>query len=246
MTSEEIATEESIDRPGFRSLDDGGAFDVAPVSRLAIIALILGCFSVLTPLTNVFMLACALAISLGTIAWIKIANNPALSGILPAQIAVALGFGAALWAVTATSGRNHYMYVHAAEHAAVFLEHLSAEKRYEALELLVTEADRQITGTDLEAYYNGEEERKQNADGFLNDEPTLLVFQEGKVAKWEFVRGIGVENTGPNDLVKIEMANTSRKDGLHVVITMQRRTGILIVDEGEPTAHWNVFEMTIQ
>lgn len=240
-----MSATDSPDRPAFHSIDHALIEGPAPLSRLAIVSLLLGILSLLALLSNLFIPICVAAAILGAASMVRIVLDSGIRGARLAQLGLGLGILSCTWSVTAESGRRHYLTGLAGTYAAEFLDLLSAGRKYEALELKRLEPERQITGTNLEEYYlNLPAEEREIANEFLNDPVTYAVLNNG--AKWTLLQGLEIRQQGRVTFVTVDMKNElPDPDPAVVRVTLERHEGVLIVDQAEPTRHWNVGQVQI-
>ncbi len=239
-----MAMNEVMERPALHD-DLAAGEDIPPLSRMAILTLVLGLVSLLAILTSVLLPLCVITIGVGAVTLWHTIRDPSIRGTGLAQAGLAMGILSAAWSLSALKGEQKYLYEVAGRHAAEFLDVLSSGQKYLALELLRKEPDRQITGTDLQKYYeNADMEIKDFADGFLSEEATKWVMDQGPDAEWEFVRGIRIKKVHSNAEITVEMRNKKARDQRdRVWVTLQRNLGQLVQDDDEPTALWNVADV---
>ncbi len=244
-----MSTMEMPDRPAFRATEQDVEIETRRVSRLAISSLVVGVLSLLSLLSSVLLPLAALALGLGIVSMIRIARVPGLCGSWLAQLGLGLGIISIASTVTFARQSDDYLYRTAGMHAETFLDYLSREdKYYDALELLRTERDRQLTGTDLRAYYESSDLLKANGklEGFLSDAATRVVLESRGSADWRYQRGIRMTGNYRNRYITVEMRNEAVGQGEVVLVTLQRVTDLLVDDEGKPTAHWNVYDLGVE
>lgn len=242
-----MSTSNMAQRPAFHSLDDGPQFDRPPVSRLAYVALAAGIFSLLAAFSTILLPAAMLAMAVGIAVVWKLSRDQQLGGRWLAQIGLALSATAIAWSISARGGVDDYMYAEAGQHAKLFLDTLSAGNKYEALELKQVESARQLTGTNLSAYYNGlEEEQKQMVQEFLDDPVTKSIVLAGPQADWQFKQGVSVTNQEKQYHVTVEMVNQAAQGNPQVVhVRLGRQLGLLTDPEKrDSTALWNFEQLT--
>ena len=240
-----MSASELSDRPAFQSADIAMGQDRVPVSTMAILSFVLGIISLLVLLSILFIPLCILAVILGTISIVRIAYDSEIGGKRLAQIGLGLGIMSATWSITAQYGQSKYLVDHAGNYAAEFLYLLSAGKKYEALELKRMEPERQITGTNLEAYYqNVQEEEKSKVDEFLKDPATLAVLNTP--AKWTLLRGLDIQRDGALYYVTVDMKNEMPGAKTKVVrVTMERHLERVFPGDAKSKTLWNVAYMHI-
>ena len=242
-----MSTSNMAQRPVFHTLDDGPEFDHPPVSRLAFVALAAGIFSLLAAFSTILLPAAMLAMAIGIAVVWKLSRDEQMGGQWLAQIGLALSATAIAWSVSARTGVEQYMYEEAGQHAKLFLDTLSAGKKYEALELKQVESGRQLTGTNLAAYYDGlDEEQKEMVLGFLNDSVTRSVISAGPQADWQLAQGVSVASQDKQHFVVVEMVNRAATGDAQVVhVRLRRQLGLLADPEKkDSTALWNVEHLT--
>ncbi len=236
-----MSTTDLPNRPAFQNLETELGVDRAPLSRIAVVSLLIGIASSLAPLSTVLLPVSIIAMAVGAVAVWKLSGDSGVRGVWLAQLGLGLGVFSSVWAVAATSGRHAYLFAEASQHAKLFLQVLSGGDKYEALELMVPETGRQITGTNLKEYYEQqtgmtESDYKQ----FLNAGPTRAVMSVGKQADWQFARSLSTKVNGSLTYIALEMVNQSPpSQGLTVSVKLQRQTEG-VADDGKPMAFWHV------
>lgn len=256
------------ERPVFNSVEPGLDTDAAPpVSGLAILSMILGIFSLTAALSvSVVPFAIVVAILSALLIW-KLSRDSTLSGLRLAQIGLFCAIVGGAWGITATRLTEAYLYSQARVHAKLFLEVLASGKIYDAFELTQPEPSRQVTGTDIEAYYkallstpmsvtpdmsgppeqmpSGETMKsshaKEELEEFMTMSTTKDIMSHGKDAKWDFVRGtrvVRMSNTVDRiSVVMVDSANPSKK----FQVDLNRVVGQFIAKPGtSPVAIWDV------
>jgi hypothetical protein len=146
-----MSSTELPDRPAFQNVEQPQV-DLPPISRLAVAALVAGLLSLLTALSTLLLPLAILACGLSLVVVWKLSRNDQMGGIRMGQVGLALSTLAIAWSLTAASGRERYFYSEAGEKAKTFLDVLASGEKYEALELLRFENERQLTGTNLPAF----------------------------------------------------------------------------------------------
>ncbi len=242
-----MSTSELPQRPVFHPLNESTEFDRPPFSRLAYAAFASGLLSLFAAFSIILLPLAMLSLGLGIVVVWKLTRDETMGGSWLAQIGLALSATAIVWSVSSRVGVERYMYHAASQHAKVMLQTLSAGKTYEALELRNPEVMRQLTGTDLQAYYDGlSEDERRGIDEFLNSKETKKVMAAGPTADWQFVKGGGVSHYENQTHVKVDMVNRAAKGGaLQVRVFMQRETNMLTDPAKQnSTALWNVRELS--
>lgn len=236
-----MAHDDLYKEPVFQSLDVEAGFDAPPVTKTAIAALLVGVASLVVLLAPKIVLVSFVAVGLGLAAlWFSRQVPTGLSSWF-ATIGMALGAFTAVWSIVAVRNTQAYLYAQAAEQASHFLDVLGQGKLYEAAELTQTEPSRQITGTNLKAYYDslGEEEGGP-ARSFMSDPFVLAIVEAGPDADWEYTRPIEfVRIKGVEDIV-VEFRSRAKPDLAPVQIKMRRTVGLVTGEKQFSTALWNV------
>ena len=254
-------------RPVFNSLEPGLDTDLTPpVSGLAIVATILGIASLSAALSvNAVPFAIVVAVLCAVLTW-RLSGDPTVSGLRLAQAGLCCSVVGATWGLTAKNVTEAYYYSQAAEHAKVFLQTLSVGKKFDAFELMQPEPSRQVTGTDIEAHYNGlisaslpvrtemsmpedmpsgetmkNSHAKEELEEFLSTASTKEIMSHGQGAKWEFVRGAGVARMSNNvnriSVVMVDKSNPAKKYS----VELNRVVGGVARDSGmPPVAIWDI------
>lgn len=243
-----MSAAETSESSAFQNLEPVGSEDAPPISRLAVLALVIGIVSLLASLSVTLLPISLVAIALGCVAAIQVWRSEYLGGLTLAQLAIGLGLLSTVWSVSAANGVNEYLYSNAADNAKIFLETLSAGKPYEAQELRRTEVDRQITGTDLEAFYSTRIEAElDDVMSFINSNDTKAVIDQAKNASWEFVGGLGIASSRGDMQIKVVMEPSQPCDlKQQAVVTMRRQTNAGVNKDGTPVAFWSVMSMELR
>ncbi|RMF44717.1 MAG: hypothetical protein D6753_01895 [Planctomycetota bacterium] len=236
---------EVMERPVLHD-DLAAGEDIPPLSRMAVLTLVLGVISLVAILTSVMLPICVITIGLGAATLWHTMRDPAVRGTGLAQAGLGLGVLSAAWSLSALHGEQKHLYEVAGQHAAEFLDVLASGQKYQALELMRKEPDRQITGTDLQQYYeNADFEIKDFAEGFLSGDATKWVIEQGPDAQWEFVRGIQIKKIRSNAEITVEMRNKLAEPPRdRIWVTLQRNLNLLLADDDGPTALWHVAEIS--
>lgn len=213
-----MSTLQVPERPVFNSLEPELDNELSPpISPFAVVAMLLGIFSLTAALAvSIAPFAILVAVLCAVLTW-ALSRNPSVGGVLLAQIGLCCAVLGATWGLTAAKLTDDYYYSSAGEHAKLFLETLSSGKKFDAFELTLPESGRQVTGTDIEAHYesilatsmpnrkdvnnaapgpSNETMKsslvKDEVQEFLDRSATKDVVARGKDAKWQFVRGLEV------------------------------------------------------
>ena len=126
-----------------------------PISKLAIVSLILGLLGLLSLLTGWFLPASLAAICFGVVASLLIARNQnELSGKWPAQLGIFLGTTAAIWSTMVSKQSHDRMAELSGQYASYYLELLAKGEIYKAAELELPVGARLLPGMDLKQYYH--------------------------------------------------------------------------------------------
>jgi len=265
-----MSTIQAPKRPVFNSFDPALDGDLSPpISRLAIGVFLLGFVSLIAVLTSsAIPLAILIAVIAAAVTW-KLAGDESVGGLRLAQTGLVIAVLSSCWAFGASSLRDNYFYAQGGTHAKLFLETLSAGKTYEAFEMTVPESERQITGTDLEKYFNqilatpspdsstpspqttggGEpsakamkdENTKQELSEFLKSPSTVEVISRGSDAKWQLVQGATIAWQSSNAMIiTVVMVDTAKPDQ-RIVVRLNRNTGAFASPAGSPpVALWEI------
>jgi hypothetical protein len=258
---------QSTERPVFNTIEPGLDIDLTPpISGLAILAMLLGIFSLTAALTtSVVPFAVVVAVLCAVLIW-KLSWDSTVSGMRLAQIGLCCAIFGATWGLTATRFTEAYYYAQAGEHAKLFLKTLSDGKQFNAFELTQPEPNRQVTGTDIEAHYKGllsaslpvrtevskpeempsgetmkSSHSKEELEEFLTTSSTKEIMSHGKDANWELVRGGGVVRMSSTvnrvSVVMIDKANSAKK----YQVDLNRVVGQMIAKPGTSSvAIWDV------
>lgn len=233
-----MAHEAQLAESAFQSTETD-IIEQPPVNKVAIVAFILGLLGLVSLLAPSMIAVAILAVIVGFIA---VAIGGAASRL--AYIGIGLGAFAAVWASVNTHQKNNYMYTEGQKVAEHFLDVLGGGNPFLAYELTQMEMDRQITGTDLEAYYaslTGED--LDVFSEFMHDELNSAVMDAGTDADWQFVKGTGVRRIQNAYEVVLEFENAAEPESPHILVRMQRAVEMLSGDESSTTALWNVLNI---
>jgi hypothetical protein len=233
------------DRPTLQPVGQEVEVEEGSWSILAIAAFLVGLLSLASFMSSVFLALAAVSMVLGVLALIRIGKKSNIAGRTLAQLGVGFGLLAVIGAVTFSQQSEEYLYRVAGGHAETFLSYFTNDdKYYEALELLKSEPYRQITGTNLKAYYeNASEQVLSGLEGFKREAATQLVLENKDAADWKYQHGVSLRGTHDNLYVEVALRNEAPGQGQIVHVTLQRHLGVLVDDEGAPTAHWNVYSL---
>jgi hypothetical protein len=260
-----MSTVQLPNRPVFNSLEPGLDNDLAPpVSRLAIVALILGIFALSAVLSiNVVPLAIIIAVLCAVITW-RLSRDTSVSGLILAQIGLCLSLTSSAWVIASTATRDAHLYSQAAQHSRIFLDTLAEGKTFEAFELTRAESERQITGTDVAEHYKQllatpslparpdtmpadmstmqmpssqalEDSRvKESLQEFLSLPSTKEIATHGKDAQWEVIRGDGISWPASN-VAHIQVVMVDKaKPEKLIQVQLNRTLGGYLPEPGKP------------
>jgi hypothetical protein len=266
-----MSTLQVPERPAFNSLEPGLDTDLTPpVSSLAVLAMVLGIFSLVAAITvSVVPFAIVVAVLCAVLIW-KLSWDTGVGGIRLAQIGLWCSVFGATWGLTTTRLSEAYFYSQAAEHAKLFMQTLSAGKQYEAFELTQPETNRLVTGTDIVAHYEGlmasdlptrsammmpedmgqempspetmkNSQAKESLETFLITPSTKEVMAHGKDADWNFVRGESVLRMDiTTHRIDVVMVDKTNTSKKYLV-SMNRVTGQFMPQPGRgAVAIWDV------
>ena len=267
-----MSTLQIPERPVFNSIEPGLDSDLTPpVSVLAILAMLLGIFSLTAGLSvKVIPFAILTAVLCAALTW-RLSWDSTVSGLRLAQIGLCCAVVGCTWGISTTRITEAYYYSQAAGHAKLFLQTLSAGKQFDAFELTQPEVDRQVTGTDIEAHYkellstalptrteqslpedmpSSETMKKSQTKGeleeFLKESSTDEIMSHGTNAQWEFVRGIGVvRKSSTTNQILIVMVDKTNPTKMFQV-EMNRVIGQFMPTPGKPSVSiWDVDRLKV-
>ena len=265
-----MSTVQVPERPVFNSLDPTLEADLSPpISRLAIGVFLLGFVSLIAVVaSSAVPLAILIAVAAAAVSW-RLASDASVGGLRLAQVGLVLAVFSCSWSLGASSLRDSYFYSQAGTHAKLFLETLSAGKTYEAFEMTLPEAERQITGTDLEKYFQnilasqlpsptltapedgGSEppspkavkdgNTKQELTEFLKSPSTLAIIGHGSDAKWKLVKGQSIQwQSSRVMIISVVMIDPAKPDQ-QIAVQLNRNTGAFAAAAGSPpVALWEI------
>jgi len=148
------------------SAENEDLLEYRELSRLAIVGMILGVFSVLAIFTSVLWIVPVLAIILSLVAYYQIEKSEVLTGKGMALVGMAL---AAIWlgiGVTQGGVRDRVMMSTSREMAKSWLDLLVDKKTMEAHQLTLRPSARQAASVSLDGYYQGDELTKEDLQAF--------------------------------------------------------------------------------
>lgn len=233
-------TESASPRLGNSELDTG--YDRPPLSTIAVIALVVGLASLIVPTTFALLPLSFLAIAVGSAAVWQVVRDPGVRGAWLAKFGLGLGVATCTWSLTAYSASTSYLYDVAGENAKIYLKLFSDGQIFEALELRYPINERQIAGTDLEAYYRQRAgEPADRTREILASDSTRLAMDAGPNADWQIVKGIKIEADGSQKRVTVRMVNAANNGGL-IDVTLRH---ITLQDESGSQSTWMVMDTRI-
>jgi hypothetical protein len=259
-----MSTLQVPERPAFNSLEPGLDTDLAPpVSSLAVLAMVLGIFSLLAAVSvNIVPFAIVVAVLCVALIW-RLSWDTSVSGGRLAQIGLWCAVFGASWGLTTSRLTTAYYYSNAGEHAKFFLQTLSSGKQYDAFELTQPESERLVTGTDIEAHYKGlmaaslptrsemimpenatEQDMpssesmknslsKEQLETFLGNPSTSEIMTHGVDAQWSFVRGEEVRRMDDSTNRIVVVMVDLAKPSKEYLVSMNRVTGQYVAQPGQ-------------
>jgi hypothetical protein len=228
----------TTDRPAFRNLDVENELDRPPYSKLAIVSLMVGLVSLVSPISFYLLPISLIAIGLGALVMWQLSRNNGLGGSYLAQAGLGLGIISAVWCLTGSLATSAYLHAAAARNAKLYLELLSQGEVYQALELHVPKRNRQIAGTDLASHYRSKRgERADLALEILESETTKSVVAAGPGTQWEYHRGLDIRSDRSVQSIFVQMRNVAKPSQI-VNVFLTRR--FYVDDQGQRVAFWNV------
>jgi hypothetical protein len=203
----------------------------------------IGVLSLFTAISTVLLPLAMAAIAVGVVAVWRLSRDESAVGGWMAQLGLALAVASVVWSLSATQSNNQYLHTQGGEFAEIFLDTLANGNRYDALELLRVESERQIPGTNLREFYRQSGDLQDEANAFLDTVLAKEVIASGPNAKWEFVRGGDVTANGKTVYVTVEMINRAAPEqGL--LVYLRRQVGLVTKQEDSASkAWWNVQQL---
>ena len=268
-----MSTLQVPERPVFNSLDPTLEGEMSPpISRLAVIFFVLGFVALVSGLTvNALPVSILIAIGCLAVTW-KLSRDKTVGGLRLAQIGLCLSVLGSCWSYTTNYLRNEFLYSQASANAKVYLDLLSQGNTFAAFELTLSEADRQITGTDLNEHYNRllaadlpspsmppsamaeppspqamkDGTMKEDVSTFMKAPATLEVIAHGKDAQWEFLEG-GKIKVPTNEAMRIAVVMIDKaKPDKKIEVILNRNLGGVVVAEGKPpVALWEIDQANV-
>lgn len=250
-----MSTVTSSPRPVFSSEIEEPLL-VKPVSKLAVLAFVMGLVSLFTPLTVALLPISIIAAVVGLAASI-ITSSGAASGAWLANVGMFVGIVTSLW--TGVSSRNQRLATeeNAGNYANYFLELLADGEIYKATELQLPSGGRQLPGLDLKDYYESYtgsvsdevlQSRKGTPDPRAVAKRRMIDLREGELAKyvrkypnakWNFVK-LQKDNYLRGNLRRMEVwVSNSEKPADKIAVVLERQE---YSDEDKRIADWYVKE----
>ncbi len=215
-----------------------------PVSRLAVLALVLAivaCGALFSPLMVCFAVA-AVLVAAAALWSIARAPQPSL-GRKAAVAALLLGVLFGVWGTTWRLVREQVVYAQARQRADHWLQLVQTGRLQEAHQLHLSHESRQAPGADLQEYYKNNREAKLGLESYLAGEPTRQIVEAGERGSLRFLERENVLNEDyagqKSDLVTLRYALDLLENGqpktLIFLVQMARK-----VDRGGAEAHWEL------
>lgn len=227
-----------MDEQAFQS-DDFHEEALPPINKFGLASAVVGLFGLIALLAPAMGIVCVVAILLGIVACFTGGAKSKST-----MIGIGLGVLALTWSIYSLQAKNDYMYLEGGKAAEHFLKTLASGDKYKALELTEMEMDRQITGTNLEAYYNSlEREDAERVYDFMDNKQVQRVLEIGTDAEWEFSKGLSVTRDRNAAEVVVQCVNAANPADAPINIHLQRTLNLLVGDESDTTAFWNVIEI---
>lgn len=179
--------------PHVSSLDDSPVLGYRRISVSAVIALVLGIASALALVHPFLWTVPAAAVVVAIFALRAIANESSMltgRGLALTGLALALVFG--MWAPARTLSRQWQLYHQARVFADEWLALVHEGKLYEAHQLTVPHAERQIANADLAPIYEQSADVKAGYDRFFSERPAKTLARLGKRATYTYIGGAGI------------------------------------------------------
>jgi hypothetical protein len=203
---------------------------------MSVVAFAAGILSLLAPLTFTLLPLSILAIAIGGVVLWRVSRDGS-RGTWLAQLGLGLGVLSATWSVTATAGETQHLVTRGGACAKLYLDYLSSGRTYDALELRLPIRERQIAGTDLEAYYlQRAGEPADRTYEVVNSSATKIAMAAGEQADWQLVRGVKIEANGSQKMITVEMANATEQ-GQRIQLLLRRQ---IYQDDSGSHAMWLV------
>ena len=267
-----MSTVQMPERPAFNSLDPGFEAEVLPpISRLAIASFLLGFVALLAGITIVVLpLAILIAIGCAAVIWM-LSRDKTVGGLRLAQIGLCLSVLGCCWSVQSNYVRDSYLYKEASTKAKLFLDDLSAGRKFAAFELTLPEAERQITGTDLNEHYNRllaadlpslsgppmpgaeppsqqamkEAEAKDKLTTFLKSSGATEAMTHGSDAEWTLLNGSKIiSQTNATMTIAVVMVDTKKPDK-PIEVKFKRIAGVMPAGSKSAIALWEIEEAKV-
>jgi hypothetical protein len=216
----------------------------SPVSRLAVLALVLAifaCGAVVSPLMVCFAVA-AVLVAVAALWSIARAPRPPL-GRKVAIAALLLGVLFGVWGTTWRLVREQVVYVQAQQRADQWLQLVRTGRLQEAHQLHLAHESRQAPGADLKEYYKNDREARFEVESYFRAEPLRQIIEAGERGSLRFLQGDNLLDETysgqKTDLVTLRYAlDSPEKDPsktLVFLVTMARK-----VASGGAEAYWEL------
>lgn len=228
-------------RPIFASEENEYIVPVRPpISRLAILALVLGLISVLVVINIEMITLPVLAITFGLIAYWQVSRDESIRGSSLALVGLGLGLAFATCAVTAQKLRDRYLFQAASQCAKHYLETLSGGKVLEAFELTHPEMERQVAGSSLEEHYkNVDGDTKAALESYRQSPKIVEINKRGPGGDWRLLRGESVVKTRNRDMtIVIRMIDATQSPVKEYSVSLER--SLIQKSSAASSASWHV------
>lgn len=183
------------------------------ISRLAVVALVLGIFSVLAIFTSVLWIVPVLAIVFGLVAFYQISRSDVLTGKTMAMVGMAL---AAIWlgaSVTQTTIQAASFKAHSREMAADWLGLILEGKLKEAHQLTQHPAARAPFKMSLASFYAEEDIRQEGLEAFEKQDAVKNIQKHEGELEAKFLRDVS------------SSISEGRRYGTHLFQIVDKQTG---------------------
>lgn len=228
-----------------------------PVSKLAILSLVLGVVGLLTPITGALTPIAIAATLLGLVSSFQLSRpNSISSGGWIANSGLFLGLLSLSWFGIANKTSRDQMAEHGSKFAIHFLENLAAGNIYVAAELQQPLQSRQLAGLDLAAYYESLPEIVEQSENSSPDPKMLAKMritdlrkhqvtkyaQQFPKAKWIYTKLDRVSYNAYNMQTIVVVLSNSEDQQRQIAVTLERQ---FFEEEGKAKANWYVKQMKL-
>jgi hypothetical protein len=231
-----------------------------PVSKLAILSMILGMVGVLSPITGALLPVPLAAAVLGLVGSYQLSRQSCTqSGAWMANVGLFMGLLCFSWSGISTKADRDNLAKNGAEFASYFLKTLAEGKIYVAAELQQPFAGRQVAGLDLKSYYEAYDDSKDPQLEGDGGEPNDKLLAKKKVVDLRkhpvstYVRGYPNANWVLYRIEEIAYKQQNTQSVVVILVNSEDSSGRIAVslerqkleESGRTVADWHVKDMRL-